>query len=167
MPVTYKEIATITVTTATQAAIEFSSIPSSYTDLVIKLSSRGDTGGPQNIGISFNGSTTGFSNKLLYGDGVDAVSTTTSTIFQGILPGTAYTANVFGNADIYIPNYAGSTNKTILSASSNDQNGAGESGRVVGLWRSTAAISTILITIDGSTTFSTGTTATLYGILKA
>jgi hypothetical protein len=48
-----------------------------------------------------------------------------------------------------------------------DNNGSGGVTRSVGLWRSTSAITSISLFIDGTTTFSTGTTATLYGILKA
>jgi hypothetical protein len=64
--------------------------------------------------------------------------------------------------------YAGSTNKTILTTTSTDKNGSGGVGRIVSLWRSTSAITGITIT-DGGAGFgwASGTTATLYGILRA
>jgi hypothetical protein len=62
--------------------------------------------------------------------------------------------------------YAGSTFKTMLWNEVNDKNGSGVISPKVGLWRSTSAITNIEIATDSST-WATGTTATLYGILKA
>jgi hypothetical protein len=59
--------------------------------------------------------------------------------------------------------YSGSTNKALLSTYSEDANGSGASGCAVGLWRSTAAITSIkLFTVSNN--FATGTIATLWGI---
>jgi hypothetical protein len=63
--------------------------------------------------------------------------------------------------------YAGSTNKTALVTSQSDQNGSGAVERSCGLWRNTAAITRIDIFPNSANNFATGTTATLYGILKA
>jgi hypothetical protein len=62
--------------------------------------------------------------------------------------------------------YAGSTFKTLLMTTSGDQNGSGWVERIVGLYRSTSAITSISIDASAST-FAVGSTATLYGILKA
>jgi hypothetical protein len=62
--------------------------------------------------------------------------------------------------------YAGSTNKTVLIEISQDYNGSGVVQRSVALFRDTAAITRLDLTAVG-TTFAIGTTATLYGILKA
>jgi hypothetical protein len=67
-------------------------------------------------------------------------------------------------ADLF--SYAGSTFKTVLATNSQDYNGSGNVGRTVALWRSTSAISTILLYTNAGN-FNAGTTATLYGILKA
>jgi hypothetical protein len=151
---------------ATAASVTFASIPQTgYTDLVIKLSSRADTAGPQNIGISLNGSTTGFTNRLLYGDGSAAASSTTSTIYQGIVPGTAYTSNVFGNAEIYIPNYTGSTNKSYTSDSVTENNAtASYTVLSAGLWSNTAAITSITLNCGPTSNWVSGSTFSLYGI---
>jgi len=151
---------------ASAASVTFANIPQTgYTDLVIKLSSRADTGGPQNIGISFNGSTTGFTNRLLYGDGSAAASSTTSTIYQGIVPGTAYTSNVFGNAEIYIPNYTGSTNKSYTSDSVTENNAtASYTVLSAGLWSNTAAITSITLNCGPTSNWVSGSTFSLYGI---
>jgi hypothetical protein len=62
--------------------------------------------------------------------------------------------------------YAGSTNKTCLIESSEDKNGSGSTVRTVGLWRDTSAITSIEVLMSSST-FATGTIATLYGIKNA
>jgi hypothetical protein len=67
-----------------------------------------------------------------------------------------YTVDIFS--------YAGSTYKTSLVTFQEDNNGSGYVGNKVGLWPSTSAITSI--TLNG-TNFAIGTTATLYGILKA
>jgi hypothetical protein len=72
------------------------------------------------------------------------------------------TPNVLITADIF--SYAGSTFKTCLNSYSSDNNGSGYAGRLVGLWRSTAAITQVSLLVTGSN-FNAGTTATLYGIL--
>ena len=62
--------------------------------------------------------------------------------------------------------YAGSTNKTCLMEISHDRNGSGYVERAVGLWRSTAAITSVTITLNTGN-MAIGTTATLYGIKNA
>ena len=62
--------------------------------------------------------------------------------------------------------YAGSTNKTTLIINASDDNGSGRIVNTVGLYRSATAISRIDLTTSTGN-FATGTTATLYGILKA
>jgi hypothetical protein len=68
-----------------------------------------------------------------------------------------------------ILSYRGSTFKTSLNTATNDKNGSGIVLRNVGLWRSTSAITsiTLLDTYGGGGQFDVGTTATLYGILRA
>jgi hypothetical protein len=67
-------------------------------------------------------------------------------------------------ADIF--SYAGSTYKTLLISTAEDYNGSGGVEAKVGLWRSTSAITSITI-FNSVSNFAIGTTATLYGILKA
>jgi hypothetical protein len=63
-------------------------------------------------------------------------------------------------------NYTGSTNKTMLLTTSMDKNGSGEVNRAVAMYASSSTISSILIR-RASGNYIAGTTATLYGILKA
>lgn len=163
MPATYEKIQSTTLGSAA-TTITFSSIPSTYTDLrlVVKIIS-----GSATVGMRFNSDTgNNYSSTYLLGSGTAASSGRYSN--NNAIPladNTSSTGWSFQTADIF--SYAGSTYKTILSNNNNDQNGSGNIENTVSLWRNTAAISTILLTTFTASTFSVGTTATLYGILKA
>ena len=93
-----------------------------------------------------------------------SAATTANATSINIGPNNAV-SGLFGLYTLDIFSYTGSTNKTVLVTNSVDQNGSGQVGRVVGLWRNTAAITTI--TLSDSSNFAIGTTATLYGIKAA
>jgi hypothetical protein len=164
---TYIQIATVSVTAGGgQAAIDFTSIPSTYTDLILKVSAR-ITGATDfaTLSIAFNGSTSNFTSRLLQGDGSSAVSAGL-TNFSGGVGGTLLTASTFNNVEIYIPNYAGSTNKSFSSDSVVENNAtAARDTLIAGLWSQTAAINQV--TFTSSSNFAQYTTATLYGISKS
>ena len=167
MPATYEPIATTTLGSSA-ASIAFTSLTSAYTDLrlvVISLASASTIGGM----IQFNSDTgSNYSYTRMTGNGTAASSTRVSNFTQ---LNTAFS----GNATTTIPmlqtvdvfSYAGSTNKTVLVTSQSDQNGSGAVERSCGLWRNTAAITRIDVFPNSANNFATGTTATLYGILKA
>ena len=163
---TYEPIATTTLTSS-QANITFSSISSSYTDLRVVLQFTAVAGGGE-LDLQFNGvTTTTYSNTELYGTGATAASTywaNKDAIYIVGSAGSSATVPTLATIDIF--SYAGSTNKTVLGTWSGDRNGSGVVGRIVGLWRSTSAINSILLKL-GSSSFATGTTATLYGIKAA
>ena len=165
MPRTYEPIATRTLSTAA-ASVTFSSIPSTYTDLVlvsmpIKSSSGGD------MLLQVNGSTSGtlYSFTVLGGDGSTASSTRVTDynyIYTDYYSGlsTAPTPHI-----INFMNYSNATTfKTILMRANNAALGV---DAIVGLWRSTAAINEIKVFPTGGANFESGSTFTLYGILKA
>ena len=164
MPATYEPIATTTLSSAA-TSITFSSITSVYTDLRIVFSHA--TALPDNVNFRFNSdSGSNYSNTYIVGDGSAASSTrNTSQTYQEFPYND--TANSFSTFDIF--NYAGSTFKTGLATVSADANGSGWVVRLVALWRSTSAITSITLRCGGGGTlnFPIGTTATLYGILKA
>ena len=161
---TYEKIATNTLGSA-NVNIDFTSITSTYTDLRIVLVGSITSSG--NAWMQFNGDTgANYSFTRIVGDGSTATSNrgTGYSRFQlstSSVP--AATPQLF-TVDIF--SYAGSTNKTILVESSQDLNGSGNVTRWVELWRNTSAITSIKL-IALSDTFTAGTTATLYGILKA
>jgi hypothetical protein len=163
---TYIQIATVTVTAGGgQAAIDFTAIPGTYTDLLIKLSAR-STSTSIGVVVKPNGSTSSITTRNLEGAGSGTPISYTSTNIAGyIVPSTA-TASTFGNTEIYIPNYAGSTNKTISSDSVTENNATAAYGLLTAwLWSNTAAITSITLSSDsGTNNFAQHTTATLYGI---
>jgi hypothetical protein len=170
---TYTAIATVTVGSGGAADIEFTSIPGTYTDLALKVSVRGSSNlATQQMYLTFNGTTTNFSAKQIYGDGASATSATLSNSGAAIsiinTNTSAATANTFSSTDIYIPNYAGSTNKSVIADSVTENNGATAlAGLSAGLWSNSAAITSLKLTPqDGGTTYLQHSTATLYGIKK-
>ena len=166
MPDTFIKIASVSVGSGGASSIDFTSIPSTYTDLCIKVSGR-STGGDDQIWIAFNSSTTGFSNKVLYGSGSSAASTSVARFVAYQTPGTGTTANTFGNSEIYIPNYAGSNDKSNSGDTVWEQNGATAYVALnASLWSNSAAITSISLTPQ-TTTFAQYSTATLYGINKS
>ena len=165
---TMVKIETVTVGSGGAANIEFTNIPQTYTDLVLVSSTRSSSG-TVNFRVSFNGSTTGYSSKLLYGNGSSAASennaVTTAIDYSNYANASTETASTFSNNQVYIPNYAGSTNKSVSVDTVRENNAtAALVGMTAGLWSNTAAITSIKI--DGGTNFAQYSTATLYGISK-
>ena len=169
MATTYEPIATQTLGTAA-SSITFSSIAASWTDLRVVLTSSVSATGSE-LKLTFNNDTgTNYSETGLQGNGSAAASwrrTNVAYIRLTNAAGLPTAANTFLMNTYDIFNYAGSTYKTVLGVNSNDQNGSGDSGRLAGLWRSTSAITSIKIFTNFGADFTIGTTATLYGILKA
>jgi hypothetical protein len=162
MASTYEPIATQTLGSAA-SSVTFSSIPSTYTDLICVVNA-GITSGIEDIALTFNGDTgTNYSRTFMYGDGTSAVSGRTSSAAR-ISLGSFGSGVINGNNIFSVMNYANSTtNKTVLSRGNNTGN---HTIAYVGLWRSTAAITSMLLGTTGST-WMAGSTFTLYGIKAA
>ena len=163
---TFTLIASTTVGSGGAANITFSSIPSTYTDLLVKWSARSvKSAAQESVYINFNGSTSNFSSKWLYGDGSGAYSLSTSTVESaGFCVAGTMTANTFTSADCYIPNYAGSNNKSFSIDSVDEGNQTTVySELIAGLWSNTAAINSIKI-YPAANNFAQYTTAYIYGI---
>ena len=170
MAITYKKIASVTVGAGGAANIEFTSIPSTYTDVIAFFSIRTDRASNNSDPILLypNASSSSLSNRYLQADGSTAGSNSVTTGRIGVAPASTATASTFGNFAIYFTNYAGSTNKS-FSADSVSENNATEAYTFLGanLWSSTTAISSIRIVSANAANFVQYSTATLYGILKA
>lgn len=167
MPLQLHKIASVEVTSPA-SSIEFASIPQGYTDLKLVVTSRCSVGGNwADFTTKFNSSTTGYSQKYLYGTG-SAVSTNTggySSGYAGHSTGTGTTANTFSNVEVYIPNYASSKAKSFSFDSVTENNATGALSMIgASLWSGTGAITNILVEQQGGF-FTAYTTATLYGIL--
>jgi hypothetical protein len=168
MATTYTLISSVTVGSGGAANIEFTGIPSTYTDLLVKLSSNATTQTPR---VRLNNSSSSiYSERLLYGSGSTAASAsnTSATYYDWIALGNSSTSSFFGNCEFYIPNYAGSNNKSISSDSVQEINSTTGNNLYLdaGLWASTSAITSILI-YNGVGTFNQYSTAYLYGISNA
>jgi hypothetical protein len=159
---TYIQIgSTVTVGAGGSTSIDFTSIPSTYTDLVVKFSTRYDSN-LNTFDLKLNGVTTSQTARRILGSG-SAASSSTYTEVQ--TTPSAATASTFGNGEIYIPNYAGSTNKSI-SIDAVSENNATLAYTVLEawLWSSTAAITSISLSARSTANFVQYSTASLYGI---
>jgi hypothetical protein len=130
------------------ASVTFSSIPQTYKDLVLKVSSRIDFSDTVfTLAAQFNSDTgANYSSRYIRGSGTAVISSTggTGAIYLGLQNANTSTANTFGNLEIYIPNYAGSQQKSVSVNSVEENNTtAAYSAIVAGLWSSTSAITSI------------------------
>jgi hypothetical protein len=155
------------------SSVTFSSIPATYTDLVVKASTRSAGGGIGTTRAQFNSDTSAtYSIRYLQGDGSSATSVNASgipnTYNQTFLnDGNTSTSNIFSNGELYIPNYASSNQKSWSSDSIEEENATAAYSRLTaGLWTGTATISSITFFND-SGNFAQYSTFYLYGISKS
>lgn len=156
-----------------QATVDFTSIPGGYTDLYLVISSKtsattsGENGTDINLRFN-NDSASNYTNRIIYNtlSVGSIVNTGTSVYWSGQANNSAGTmTNTFSSISIYVPNYAGATNKTVSIDSVAEAN-ATTQGMVIssGVWQSTAAINRVtLLLVSGS--FTANSTFTLYGVL--
>lgn len=147
-----------------QSSITISSIPSTYTDLQVLVSLRASVDG-EGIYLQFNGSSSGYTHKMLTGSGSSASSQTPGQTDKGALGySTTTTSNTFGNLGIYVPNYTSSNYKSWSSDGVQEANAtAAYMNMVAGLWSNTAAINSITF-LMGTGTIQSGSSFYLYGI---
>jgi hypothetical protein len=151
-----------------QAEIEFTSIPQTFTDLVLVLSLRTTTGTAWSDGkLEFNGVTTGYTARTLYGNGSTVPTPLSETVLNIRVSSNANTANTFGNQMIYIPNYTGSAQKSV-SIDQVTENNATQALQALYAGQSdiTSAISSLKVTATSGTSYAINSSATLYGILR-
>jgi hypothetical protein len=165
MPATYTPIASTTLSSAA-STFTFSSIPSTYTDLIIIVSPQ-QTTGADNMRIQFNGDTGSNYNNILIRSGTsgqDTFSSYSQTSIQTDSFSYPPTSN-FGVKILQIQGYSDTNVQKSVIGRSNAQNGFGGVEYVSGLWNSTATINSIRLfcTIN----YSIGTTLSLYGIKGA
>jgi hypothetical protein len=165
---TFFKIASATVGSGGASNIDFSSIPDTYTDLVLKISARTTRAVYTDaISLSLNGVATNQTSRYLSGNGATLLGGDL-TSFRTQANGTSSTSSTFGNSEFYIPNYAGSINKSASSDGASENHAVdADIWLVQNLWSSTAVINQITITNLNSATFVEHTTAVLYGINKS
>lgn len=159
------------VLTSTATDIDFTSIPATYDDLLIVASTRTDNSG-QTYGtqrLRLNSDTgSNYSYRFLEGNGAAATSgnSSTSFVFLGAAAGATATSSTFASLEIYIPNYAGSTNKSMSITNCHETNATtAYIDAVAALWSNTNAITAVKIYTPEN--FQSGSSFFLYGITKA
>jgi hypothetical protein len=172
---TYTKIASTTVGAGGASSIDFTSIPATYTDLLLKISARGTRSNSGSLTVTLRFNSDGganYSYRRLYADGSSTASdssTGESYGFAGYV-GKAYdTANTFGSCEIYVPSYAGNAQKAYSSDGVEETNAQlAYASIVAGLWTGTSAITAIsLYASNGTFNWEQNSTATLYGISNA
>jgi hypothetical protein len=161
---TYEPISTQTLST-NASTITFSSISNSYTDLILVINATTDTANA--LQMQFNGDTgSNYSNTSVVGNGTTATSarSTSQSVYYygGWITGFGTTG---GNAIIQIQSYAKTT--TFKTAITRFNAVATETEAIVGMWRNTSAITSIVLSASGGAVYQTGSTFTLYGIAAA
>jgi hypothetical protein len=168
---TYEPIATTTLGSAT-GTVSFTSISQSYTDLVLVCNGQNATQNGWQANITFNSDTgSNYSITSLNGNGSVAAS---ARLNNSTAISTAYysawttTANSPGIYFINIMNYSNATTyKTTLIRTGYGSGTYAGAELIAGLWRNTAAITSVTLVGANSATWVTGTTFTLYGIKAA
>ena len=154
---------------ASAASVTFSAIPATFTDLVLRVSSRNnDTGTSEGFLTQFNSDTsTNYSWRALLVGGGSATSQgyANQAKIENRQAGNAATANTFSSMEIYIPSYTASQNKPVSSYYVIEKNVTDSYiGAEAALWRDSAAISSIKLYNNSSFVFVSGSSFFLYGI---
>jgi hypothetical protein len=166
MATTFVKIQT-TILTGTQANIDFTSIPQTYTDLKMVYSLRSNdtnANGGNFFYFQFNNTGfTGLSARIVGGNGSGSVFSGTGSLYA-YMSASDFTASIFSNGDFYMPNYTSANNKIYSIDSANENfNSYANINLGTGLWSNSAAVTSIkLVPYSGS--FVQHSTATLYGI---
>lgn len=158
-------IQTVTVGSGGAANITFSSIPQTFTDLVLVVSSRsGESANNSFAGVTLNTSGGTYTSRRLQGNGSGTSSSSFNDWFF-VTCGNATTSNTFGNATIYLPNYT-SSNAKVGSADTVNENNNTTAYQEIWAWSSniTAAVTQVSLGVTGG--FLQYSSASLYGILK-
>lgn len=176
MPNTYSLIASNTVGSGGAGSVTFSSIPQTYTDLIVKVSSRSNRADHQDYQyMIFNGSfATVYGAKQLLGDSNAAYSGSTTGnpyIYYTNQNGASSTASTFSNTEIYIPNYTSSNLKSVSIDNVQENNTTTTNQSILaiiaGLWQDTSAITSITFGPFFGSAFVEHSTFYLYGIKKS
>ena len=174
-PEDFESIATFNIASNT-ATITFSSIPSTYQHLQVRILSRCTRGAVNgNLNIQLNSDTgTNYVYHELSGDGATVTATQATAQSAPSIsrsPGTTTSADVFAGTIIDIHDYVSTTkNKTLRSFYGFDNNSSSVVGNVgmrSVLWLNTNAINTLTFTSASSSSFTSGSVFALYGIKGA
>ena len=161
------------VLSSSAASVTFSAIPSTYTDLVVRFSTRSSSslGVYDQIKLTFNGDTaTNYSDTYVFstppsGTGISGADVSSSFSMLLYSNGDTATASTFGQGELYVPSYTSSTRKPSSSFSVAETNATNTRlGINANLWQGTAAITSITLTSLTGANFLAGSSFYLYGI---
>jgi len=161
----YEVISTQTLGTAV-ATVTLSSIPATYTDLVLIINgviNTGESGIFCQVGNGSVDTATNYSTTYILGDGTSATSgreSSATNTFLGRIQADPYNSTSI----IHYMNYSNTTTYKTFLGRGNDPTYVIQQ---VGLWRSTSAINTIKLSLVSTFTFTAGSTFTLYGVKAA
>lgn len=173
MTIAMQPIYTQTVGAGGASVVTFNNIPQTFTDLTMVAAGRA-AGAVVSVdwiisGISGDAGNN-YSVTQIYGTGSGQASQRQSNIgymLAGFVPGASATANTFGSASFYFPNYTSSTFKSVIADSVTENNGTtGWQAMMAGLWRGTGPITSLTISTAGGGSLVQHSTFTLYGITK-
>lgn len=169
MAPTYSPIQSITLA-SNATSITFSSIPQTFTDLIVRVTARVTSGTADDIKMTFNSYSTGYYSRYFFSAGTSTSmgsQTNQAFIYGGGLPGPTATSNVWGIAEYYMPLYTsfGAKYVSVTGAPEHFNNSSFQ-------WLFTASgysnnnDATTSITLVGGTSnsFAAGSTFHLYGI---
>lgn len=158
---TYEPIATQS-GNGSASTITFSSIPGTYTDLVLVANIFSTVNANEVVRVNGD-SGTNYSTTELMGNGTSATSTRVSNNNAMTFQGNIYSTSTVSQMTVFhFMNYANTTTYKTVLARANQGNLGTEAH--VNLWRSTAAITSIVIS---GATFTTDAKFTLYGLRAA
>jgi hypothetical protein len=172
MPATYQLISSNTLSSSA-ASVTFSSIPATFTDLVVRITARSDrTANSSNLGIRLNAATTNYSDTNLIKTQSGTAASNRQVIgdltyqYLGVVPAASATSSTFGSAEFYLPSYTASQNKpaSTFSVFENNDTNVSEINAQANLYSSTTAITSIEIRESTSGNFVSGSSFFLYGI---
>lgn len=171
---TYEKIATVTVGSTAQAEIEFTSIPATYTDLILYASVRCDlsAAGRESIFGRINGSTSSYDYRRYYGyasgnKAADDGQNYGWIEIGGIAPASSADSNAFNTLQMYFPSYTSSNHKVGYWNGNVFAVGVTDTVNVSGgyVWKNTSAITSFKLYLStNGVKFTQHSTATLFGI---
>lgn len=170
---TYTFISSTTLSSS-QSTVTFSSIPNTYTDLLVRWSARSDRASAASDGIilrlnSDSGTNYSYTRLISSGTSLASARNTVNYIQAGNINASTSSANTFGSGEIYIPVYTSTSIKPMSTFNVYEDNVTNPIyiGVVAHLWQGTAAVNRIDIqasTPPSVNNLVSGSSFYLYGI---
>lgn len=162
-------VSTVTVGAGGAASIEWTGIPQTGTDLLVVISAKSTTAageGANTLYVRLNGATTGYTRRYLQGNGASVSSASmTSALEIGYLSGSTSVGWI--NAQMIIPNYTGSTAKSITADLVSENNASTAYQTLTAAsYSGTSAITSLSLNIEAGSNYAQYSTASLYLVTK-